>query len=136
MARFQRSSDRRVFGTPHDGSASNPGGILVLIRDYIRVEASSVHKPFDGFIWIDLPCSIGTADKLHIGGAYIPGPTDIRFRSLQGAGKQDHFESLRAQLERRADDSWILGGDLNSITGESQPLSGPSDMLDHEAPDT
>eukprot|EP00973_Karenia_brevis_P040167 5546728-Karenia_brevis.AAC.1 len=42
----------------------------------------------------------------------------------------DHFNSLQQQLEIRASDVWVLGGDFNSHTNCAQPSFGTSDPLD------
>lgn len=52
---------------------------------------------------------------------YIPGPTDPRFRRLQGQGHKDHFRSLEEQLDARSNQDWFLGGDFNNITNTNQP---------------
>ena len=72
---------------------------------------------------------------MHIGGAYIPGCSDPRFRALQGQGHADHFDSLDKQLLNLERKLWVLGGDFNSITRDKQPLWGHHDPLDWQAVD-
>ena len=112
----------RFVGTP----GSKAGGVLAVIREG-TIEIEDVAQPFDGFVWIK-------ANSAWIGGVYLPGPSDVKYRSLQGSGKTDHFASLAQQLDDRRDDPWLLGGDFNSMTAEEQPQWGAADLLDHIAP--
>ena len=110
--------------------ADSAGGILALARQAGKVELGEPDYAFDGFMW--LPVRAGSFSST-IGAAYVPGPSDYRFRSLQGQGHQDHFDALTTQLSDRVDQFWLIGGDFNAITGAAQPLWGPRDPLDHLA---
>eukprot|EP00973_Karenia_brevis_P059982 8347375-Karenia_brevis.AAC.1 len=65
-----------------------------------------------------------------VGGLYLPGPSDPRFRSLQGAGKRDQFALLDQELLHLGGTSWLLGGDMNAITDQEQPSWEQSNPLD------
>eukprot|EP00973_Karenia_brevis_P044404 6150778-Karenia_brevis.AAC.1 len=85
--------------------------------------------PFDGFAWLLL--NTGQDEQLWVGGVYVPGPSDIRFRRVQGVDSIDHYQSMARQLEERVGQRWLLGGDFNSITQDEQCTWHPVDLLDH-----
>eukprot|EP00973_Karenia_brevis_P009505 1283705-Karenia_brevis.AAC.1 len=87
------------------------GGTLALVKIASAAKVLEEDYPLDGFEW--LLVELGEASPLWIGGAYIPGASDIKFRELQGAGKTDQFQSLNVQLSRRSLQPWVLGGDFN-----------------------
>lgn len=73
--------------------------------------------------------------SLWVGGAYIPGPSDQRFRALQGEGTIDHFQYLREELATKGKEYWFCGGDINAITATAQPSWGTAEPLDfHSQP--
>ena len=55
-----------------------------------------------------------------IGEVYIAGPSDPRFRSLQGDDKAHRYNQLDDQLRKLANQFWILGANFNSHTGSEQ----------------
>eukprot|EP00973_Karenia_brevis_P054383 7556052-Karenia_brevis.AAC.1 len=109
----------------HDSS----GGVLILVRVQDNLTVSHERSPFDGFLWITIN------NVLDVGGCYIPGPSDIRFRSRQGDMHADHFQALTQALDNNANHMWLLGGDFNSITGALQPPWSNDNPLDFHAPD-
>ena len=108
-----------------------PGGVLAMIRNTWSRNVLEVAIPSEDFIWIKL--SFGKDSHLWAGGGYISGPSDPRFRAAQGDGRKDQFEKLTEQLQERAGQLWVFGGDLNSVTHTSQPFWGARDPLDHFA---
>ena len=113
--------------------SSSAGGVLALIRLSCPVTFAEPDYPFDGCLWLREDTDEET--PLTLGAIYVPSASDPRFRCLQGRGRLDHFDSLREQLADRAQLPWILGGDMNAITGTSQPHWGSQDLLDHLATD-
>ena len=110
------------------------GGVLALIRAGSPMTFDEPEYPFDGVIWLTTSEFLTADGPLSIGGVYVPHASDPRFRSLQGNGHADHFDSLEDQLTKRAQQAWIVGGDFNSITNQLQPSWTAHDPLDHLAP--
>ena len=123
----------RIEGTERN-SENTHGGVLALIRNNGKFNCVLVDEPFDGFIWLKLAVDAG--QTLWAGGVYIPGGSDLRFRSLQGDGRLHHFDALQTQLLHRGDDLWILGGDFNAITNSFQAEGDIELVIDEEAPKT
>ena len=107
------------------------GGVIGLYREHGCVTCTCVEHSFDGFLWLQV--AIEGNSPLWAGGAYIPGPSDTRFRSLQEDGLCDHFQSLSDQLLHKSASVWVLGGDLNSVTHCMQADGGFEDPLDSDA---
>lgn len=97
-----------------------PGGALALVRDNINIRSTMFYELFNGFLWICLHAN--GAEELWAGGAYFPGPSDPRFRSLQGHGKIDHFDALQGQLEQHVGKLWFLVVILTESLGFLKPL--------------
>ena len=115
----------KVFGLQRNSMA---GGVLALVRDDCTIEVREPEYPYDDFVWLGIELNASTL--WWVGGAYIPGPSDMRFRCLQGDGRTDQFIALSNQLRSRSNHVWFFGGDLNCITGSAQPLWGAEDLLD------
>ena len=119
-----------VFGVERDVTKS-AGGVLALVRRSGRTRLKQVEHPYDGYIWILL--RISPQQDIWLGGSYIPGPADPRFRRVQGEGRKDHFAALEEQLDIRSNQLWLMGGDCNSITSNRQPCWHDADLLNPRA---
>ena len=115
----------QVEGEVRDQQHSE-GGVLALFRLSGAVSCLRVTCPFDGFLWLQV--LIHGQGPINVGGAYVPGCSDPRYRALQG-GLADHFDSLSEQVSNQDMDLWVLGGDFNAIIATSQPAWGTSDPL-------
>lgn len=94
---------------------------------------TDVEFPSADFVWLHV--KVEASEDWWIGGGYIPGQADNRFRSLQGNGHTDHFQALEEHFLARRGQIWFFGGDLNCITGNLQPHWGGDDLLDVSAPE-
>ena len=101
------------------------GGCLAGVRRMGRAKVVETWLPFDGFVWIRIGAN--NDPPLWLGGAYVPGPSDPKFRSLQGDGKTNHFDAMNDQLLMLSHSLWALGVDFNSVTGSLEVSPGPAD---------
>lgn len=124
-------TDWEIFGADQAADAK-AGGSLVFVRRRGRAQVFETWIQTDDCVWINL----GTTpdSSIWIGGAYVPGPLDKRFRSRQGHGQPNHFDTMSEQLQKLSGQRWILGGDFNSRTSSHQVLWGPADTLDDHVP--
>ena len=105
-----------IVGIDQEADAK-AGGCLACVRRNGLAKVLETWTPFDGYVWIRIAAAYGP--PIWLGGAYIPGPSDPRFRSLQGDGKSGHFDAVGDQLQGLSGSIWVLGGDFNSQTGSS-----------------
>ena len=102
------------------------------MAQFSKVTVGPTHSDADS-LWLQLQSP--SAEALWVGGCYIPGASDMRFRCLQGKPSGDQFDHLRTQLNMRSRCKWICGGDVNATTGVEQPAWDCPDPLDVLAPD-
>ena len=69
-----------VAGLSRDDN-SKSGGVLILSRAELKL-ALDIEYPFDDFVWVRVQTDSNFV--IWIAGAYLPGSSDPRFRSLQG----------------------------------------------------
>ena len=91
---------------------NNSGGVLILLRESLHIKFRS-EFPGEDFAWIGIEIDASTV--WWFGGAYIPGPSDLRFRRLQGDGHMTQFQSLSNQLQAKTGQVWYFGGDMSCI---------------------
>ena len=104
------------------------GGVLALVSESCHFNLLREDHPYKDCLWLLFGDSAGS--RFWLGGSYIPGPSDQRFRSRQGFA-ENHFSSLARQIDDRAGTPWIAGGDYNCITMDKQPDFDTQDPSDH-----
>ena len=75
------------------------------------ININQIIYPTNDVLCVDV--KLAQSCLLHLFGIYIPGPSDVRFRSLQGAGRHDHFGTLGAVLDSTSDGLNFVCGDFN-----------------------